>query len=123
MGPTDLLMYGLIAVMIFMMMRSSKKRRQQAEELQNQLVPGSKVILMSGIVGHVVEVKDDTFIMDTAGSRLEVNRAAIRQVTAIVDSIEEPADSTLEQDPNFLPPVPVKKTTRKSAAKKAAADE
>jgi hypothetical protein len=78
---------------------------------------------MSGIVGHVVEVKDDTFIMDTAGSRLEVNRAAIRQVTAIVDSIEEPADSTLEQDPNFLPPVPVKKTTRKSAAKKAAADE
>jgi len=115
---TDLLMYGMVAVMILLMVRSNRKRKQQAEELQNQLVPGAKVTLHAGIVGTVVSVDDAHFIMETAGSKLEVNKFAIRSVSLwnepVLDAVEQPV---AEEE---LPPVPVKKTTRKPAAKKAA---
>ena len=125
MQPTDLLMYGLLAVLIFMMMRSSKKRRVQALEMQNQLIAGAKVVLHSGIVGTVISVDDKTLILESAGSKLEVSRMAVRTIEAA--EVEESAD---DANANSTQPaeaetteVAVKKTTRKPAAKKAAADE
>lgn len=114
MAPTDLLMYGLIAVMVFMMFRGSRKRKKQAEELQAQLVPGAKVMLHSGIVGRVVSVTDDHLVVESAGSKLEVVKMAVRTVS-VWDAKEE---AVTEEN---AAPVAAAKPAVKTAAKPAAA--
>lgn len=118
MAPTDLLMYGLIAVMVFMMFRGSRKRKKQAEELQAQLVPGAKVMLHSGIVGRVVSVTDDHLVVESAGSKLEVVKMAVRTVS-VWDAKEEAV--TEETAAPVAAAKPAVKTAAKTAAKPAAA--
>ena len=118
MAPTDLLMYGLIAVMVFMMFRGSRKRKKQAEELQAQLVPGAKVMLHSGIVGRVVSVTDDHLVVESAGSKLEVVKMAVRTVS-VWDAKEEAV--TEENAAPVAAAKPAVKTAAKTAAKPAAA--
>lgn len=112
MAPTDLLMYGLIAVMVFMMFRGSRKRKKQAEELQAQLVPGAKVMLHSGIVGRVVSVTDDHLVVESAGSKLEVVKMAVRTVS-VWDAKEEAVTE------ETAAPVAAAKPAAKPAAAKA----
>lgn len=114
MAPTDLLMYGLIAVMVFMMFRGSRKRKKQAEELQAQLVPGAKVMLHSGIVGRVVSVTDDHLVVESAGSKLEVVKMAVRTV-----SVWDAKEETVTEE--AATPVAAAKTAVKATAKPAAA--
>lgn len=118
MAPTDLLMYGLIAVMVFMMFRGSRKRKKQAEELQAQLVPGAKVMLHSGIVGRVVSVTDDHLVVESAGSKLEVVKMAVRTVS-VWDAKEEAV--TEENAAPVAAAKPAVKSAAKPAAKPAAA--
>jgi len=120
MNPGDLLMYGLLAVMVVLMFRSSSKRKKQAAELQQQLVPGAKVMLHSGIVGKVISV-DENLIIESAGSRLEVVRQAVRTVS-VWDSPEAAAEAAeaaqAEEVAVEAPAAP--KTPRKRVAKPAA---
>ncbi len=105
-----ILIVVFFGIMIFMNMRSSRKRKAEAEKMKTQLVPGAKVVLFSGIVGTVVSVNDDNVVVVTAGSNIEVLKAAIRSVSvweAEAESTELPsfvADSAAEEAP--------KKTTR-----------
>jgi preprotein translocase subunit YajC len=115
MNPADLLTYGVLAVVIFLMFRSSQKRKKQAAELQAQLVPGSKVMLHSGIMGSVVSVDDNSIVIESAGSKLEVVRQAVRTVTA-ADTAEATAEAVAPADETATAP----KTPRKRAAKPAA---
>lgn len=117
MNPADLLMYGMLAVMVVFMFRSSQKRKKQAEELRSQLVPGAKVTLHSGIIGTVLVVEDSTVVIETAGSKVEVLKGAVRSIDVWAQA---PAEDAVSTDDSDLPPAPIKKTTRKPAAKKAA---
>ncbi len=105
-----ILIVVFFGIMIFMNMRSSRKRKAEAEKMKTQLVPGAKVVLFSGIVGTVVSVNDDNVVVVTAGSNIEVLKAAIRSVSvweAEAESTELPsfvADSAADEAP--------KKTTR-----------
>ena len=113
MKPADLLTYGVLAVMVFLMFRSSQKRKKQAAELQQQLVPGAKVMLHSGIVGRVVSMDDSSLVIQSAGSQLEVVRQAIRTV-----SVWEAKDEASEAEAPAAEEVPAApKTPRKRAAK------
>jgi preprotein translocase subunit YajC len=99
--------------MIFMNMRTSRKRKAEAEKMKTQLVPGAKIVLLSGIVGTVVSVTDENVILTTAGSKIEVLKGAIRSVSvweaeAAVESAELPEFVTSEG----ADAAPVKKTTR-----------
>lgn len=116
MNPGDLLMYGLLAVMVVLMFRSSSKRKKQAAELQQQLVPGAKVMLHSGIVGKVLSVEDNALIIESAGSRLEVVRQAVRTVSVWESEPEVVAPAETDAPAETVAP----KTPRKRAVKPAA---
>ena len=116
MKPADLLMYGVLAVMVILMFRSSSKRKKQAAEMQQQLVPGAKVMLHSGIIGRVISVGDTDLVIESAGSKLEVVRQAVRTV-----SVWESKDETLDaKAPAAEAEAAAPKTPRKRAAKPAA---
>ena len=80
---------------------TNQKRKKQAAEMQSQLVAGSKVMLHSGIVGRVVSVDDSHVVIETAGSKIEVVRQAIRTVSAWEGEAAEDAD-TAEADQETL---------------------
>ncbi|UOR03222.1 preprotein translocase subunit YajC [Leucobacter allii] len=106
MDPITLVMFGLIAVLIFFMFRNGKKRQQAMQELQNGLRPGAEVMLQSGIFGTVesVDDEDNKVTVRSGSSTLVVHRNAVSQITAPVEASE--SDDTAPQlapddDPAF----------------------
>jgi preprotein translocase subunit YajC len=111
-----ILIVVFFGIMIFMNMRTSRKRKAEAEKMKTQLVPGAKVVLLSGIVGSVVSVSDENVILNTAGSNIEVLKGAIRSVSvweseSPVEAAELPEFVTTEVT-EATEEAPVKKTTR-----------
>ena len=64
----------VFAVMIFFMMRSQKKQQQKRQEMLDKIVKGSRVLLNSGMLGNVVEVREKTFRQGPGRSRQERRR-------------------------------------------------
>jgi preprotein translocase YajC subunit len=93
MNPNDLIIVAMIAVMGVMMFRGNRKRKKQAEELAAQLVVGAKVLLHSGIVGRVVSISDEYIVVNSAGSKLEVLRGAVRTASVWEAKEEAVADA------------------------------
>lgn len=119
----DLFLYVLLAAMLVMMFFNSRKRKAAAQQLQEQVVPGAKVVLLSGIVGQIVSIDGDRVVITSAGSKLEIMRGAIR--TAVANEVVETVD--LEKVPASKPAAKAAtakkvatatKTTTKPAAKK-----
>lgn len=84
MDPITLVMFGLIAVLIFFMFRNGKKRQQAQQEMQNSLGPGAEVMLQGGIFGTIESIDEEnnraTLVSGT--STIVVHRNAISQVVA-----------------------------------------
>ena len=103
--PITLIMFGLIAVLIFFMFRNGKKRQQAMQELQNNLRPGAEVMLQSGIFATVEDVDDEEnrVTVRSGTSTLVVHRNAIGQIVTPVDAPAEDDSSELapDDDPAF----------------------
>ena len=110
----DLFLYVLLAAMLVMMFFNSRKRKAAAQQLQEQVVPGAKVVLLSGIVGRIVSIDGDKVVITSAGSKLEILRGAIR--TAAANEVAETVN--LEKAPATK--VAATKPAAKAAAKPAA---
>jgi preprotein translocase subunit YajC len=52
--------------MIFLMFRASKKQQRQRMEMLDKIVKGSKVMLNSGVMGKVSEVREKEFLVEIA---------------------------------------------------------
>ena len=78
---TMLLMLIPFALLYFFMVRPQKKKEQAQAEMRNDISPGDRVITIGGIVGRVVNVKDDTITIETGSekTRLKMRKAAISQ--------------------------------------------
>ena len=80
-----LIMGVMLVAMYFLMWRPNKKKEKQAAELRNSLEVGDEVTTIGGIVGRVISLKEDTFVLETAGerSRLRFKRWAIQEVNKL----------------------------------------
>ena len=73
---SSLLMIGLMfALMYFLMIRPEKKRKQQAENMRNALKKGDSIVTIGGIMGKVVSVSDESFVIETSEDRVRVEFA------------------------------------------------
>ena len=50
----------------FLIFRPNKKRRKQEEELRSSIILGDEVTTIGGIVGRVVNIKDDNITIETS---------------------------------------------------------
>ncbi|WP_449279877.1 preprotein translocase subunit YajC [Leucobacter sp. GX0328] len=105
MDPITLVMFGLIAVLIFFMFRNGKKRQQAQQELQNSLRPGAEVMLQSGIFGTIESIDEESnrATVMSGTSTIVVHRSAISQVIAGAEAPAESAEPQLapDDDPEF----------------------
>lgn len=84
----DFILFAALGVMIVLMIMNSRKRKKQATDLQNSVVVGAHVMLTSGIYGKVLSIDEARVTIEsTPGTKLTVNRLAVRQVEA---NYEEP---------------------------------
>ena len=99
MGNSPLSTILLIALMVvafyFLLLRPQKKRQQAQQKTMNQIGPGTRVLLGSGIFGTVVSLTDDRAHLEiTNATTIEIARAAIAKVDQPV-AVEpgEPGDA------------------------------
>ncbi len=87
----------MLAALYFLMLRPQKKKEKKANEMRNSIEIGDEVTTIGGIVGRVVNLKEDTFIIETAGdrSRMRFKRWAIQEVSKLsLESSNEPEAAT-----------------------------
>ncbi|BAK99418.1 hypothetical protein OBV_22200 [Oscillibacter valericigenes Sjm18-20] len=71
-GMTITMLVVLIAVFYFMIIRPENKRKKAAEQLRSSLKKGDKLTTIGGIVGSIVQVNDDTIIIETSEDRVRI---------------------------------------------------
>ena len=78
-GWTTWVMIALIfVVMWFFMIRPQKKQQKELQNFRDSLAKGDKVVTIGGIFGTIVEVKEDTVLMeDDNGVKIRVSKQAL----------------------------------------------
>ena len=71
-----------LGLMYFMIYRPQKKQQKKDTEMRNALDIGDEVTTIGGIVGRVVAIKEDTFVLETSSDRMKIRfrRSAIASV-------------------------------------------
>ena len=72
MGGTLLMIGGMIAIFYFLLIRPENKRKKEAEATRESIKNGHKVTTIGGVIGTVVDVKEDSFVMETSADRVRV---------------------------------------------------
>ena len=69
-------------VLYFLMIRPENKRKKQAQNKLDSLKKGANITTIGGIMGKVVSVTDDSFVIETSEDRVRVQFAkwALSQV-------------------------------------------
>lgn len=76
-----LILVGIMIVFFyFILYRPEQKRRQAADAQRAQIKKGDRVVAM-GIIGTVMRVQDNSIILKTGDSKIEVLKAAVSDVS------------------------------------------
>ena len=75
MSSTILMLVVMVAIFYFMLIRPENKRKKEAEAQRNALKVGDKIVTIGGIVGYVVDIKEDRFVVETSSDRVRIELA------------------------------------------------
>lgn len=84
-------MAAIFAIFYFLLIRPQQKQAQRHREMVSSVGKGAVVVTNGGIVGTVVEVREDRLIIESAGTPLEVERSLIARVTDGTERSAAPA--------------------------------
>ena len=70
-----IMMVLMIAIFYFMLIRPENKRKKEAEQMRSAVKTGDKVTTIGGVIGTVVSVKDDKFVMETGADQVRIELA------------------------------------------------
>ena len=70
-----IMLVAMVAIFYFMMIRPENKRKKEAEQMRSALKNGDKVTTIGGIVGTVVNVKEDKFVIETGADQVRIEFA------------------------------------------------
>ena len=62
----------MLGVFYFFMIRPENKRKKEAEQIRSSVKNGDKITTIGGIVGTVVDVKEDRFVIETSADQVRV---------------------------------------------------
>ena len=103
----------MIAIFYFMLIRPENKRKKQAEEMRSAVKVGDKIITIGGVCGVVVDIKEDSFVIETSADcvRVEFKKWAL--------SSNETATKKAEEDAKKIAEAKAKAKAEKKAKKNA----
>lgn len=62
----------LIVVFYFFLIRPENKKKKKLEDMRNQLAVGDEITTIGGIVGKIVNIKDDLITFETGEDRVRM---------------------------------------------------
>ena len=62
----------MLVMLYFMIYRPQKKQEKKDAAMRSSLEIGDQVTTIGGIVGRVVAIKDDTFVLETGADRVKI---------------------------------------------------
>ena len=91
----------LLVIMYFFMIRPQRKQEKEAAAMRNSLAVGDEVTTIGGIIGRVINVKDDTFVLETTRDRTRIRfeRSAVKRIDRKYDApaADEPEATETEE--------------------------
>ncbi len=82
-----LLFFGF--VVYFLMIRPQKKQQREDQAMRDSLAVGDEVTTIGGIIGKVVSIKEETFVLETTKDKTHIRflKGAIRSVDVSIADI------------------------------------
>ena len=74
-GSTVIMLVLMFAIFYFMLIRPENKRKKEAEQMRNAIKVGDHVTTIGGIIGVVVNVKDEKFVIETGADQVRIELA------------------------------------------------
>ena len=65
----------MIAIFYFLLIRPENKRKKEAEELRAAVKKYDKITTIGGIVGTVVDIKEDKVVIETSADQVRIELA------------------------------------------------
>ena len=89
----------VIVVFYFMLIRPENKRKKEAEQLRSSMKEGDTVTTIGGIIGVVVNVKEDKFVIETGADqvRIEFHKWALSSNETAAAAAKEQAKKLAEE--------------------------
>ena len=80
----------LFVVLYFFMIRPQKKQEKKDSEMRDALCVGDEVTTIGGIIGKVISIKDETFVLETTKERTRIRfeRSALKRIDRKFDAPE-----------------------------------
>ena len=98
-GSTIIMLVVMVAVFYFLLIRPENKRKKEAEQMRSALKTGDRITTIGGIMGTVVDVKDDSFVIETSADRVRVEFAkwALSSNETAAEAAKEAAKKAQEE--------------------------
>ena len=74
-GGTIVMIVLMVAVFYFLLIRPENKRKKEAEQMRSNVKVGDEITTIGGIMGKVVSVKDEKFVMETGADQVRIEFA------------------------------------------------
>ena len=75
MGSTVVMLVIMVAIFYFMLIRPENKRKKEAEQMRSGLRNGDKITTIGGIVGTIVDIKENNIVIETSADRVRMELA------------------------------------------------
>jgi len=75
MGSTIVMMVAMLAIFYFMLIRPENKRKKEAEQMRSSVRKGDKITTIGGIIGTVVDVKENNIVIETSADQVRIEFA------------------------------------------------
>lgn len=81
----------VMVVMYFVMIRPNQKQEKEAKNMRENLQVGDEVTTIGGIIGKVVSIKDETFVLETSHDRTRIRflKSAVSRVDVKAEDAQD----------------------------------
>ena len=79
-----------VAIFYFLLIRPQQKEQRKRQEMINAVTKGQEVVTHGGIVGKVVKDSAHRLTIETAGSKIEIDRSGVARVLDGSDEAARP---------------------------------
>lgn len=87
----------MFVVLYFILIRPQKKKEKETKAMQSSLQVGDEVVTIGGIVGLVVQVSEDTLVIETTGNRnkIRLKSWAIQENVTVAENAKREQEAKL----------------------------
>ena len=80
--PTVVMLVLVVVFFYFFMVRPQKKKEKEEAQMRDNLEIGDEITTIGGIIGKIVSIKDETFVLETTKDKTKIRflKGAVRTV-------------------------------------------